>query len=224
MLIIKDVSFAYGKEPIFSGLNLRVEQGEFVYLVGKSGTGKSTLFKLIYMDVFPNEGYVQFEDYSSETIKLKDIPFLRRKIGMVFQQPEILEDRDIHANLEFVLRITGHRGREIKKKILNSLADVGLSHKQHSMPSELSGGELQRVAIARALLNEPKLLLADEPTGNLDPETTNEIMELIKKVHRRGTAIIFATHDYELVKKHPAERILKIEKKRIFRVRLKENK
>jgi cell division transport system ATP-binding protein len=223
MLIIKDVSFSYGKEPIFNGLNLKVEQGEFVYLIGKSGVGKSTLFNLIYMNILPQRGVVRFENFSSKTIKPNDIPFLRRKVGMIFQNPELLEDRNIYSNLEFVLRITDHKKKEIKKKILEALSDVGISHKQKSMPNELSGGELQRVAIARALLNEPKLLLADEPTGNLDPEITDEIMELLKRINRRGTAIIFATHDYELVKKHPAERILKIDKKKIFRVRLKQN-
>ncbi len=222
MLIINNVSFSYGKETIFEGLNLKVEQGEFIYLIGKSGVGKSTLFNLIYMNVFPNEGYVQFENFSSETIKPSEIPFLRRKIGMIFQKPQLLDDRTIFENLEFVLRVTEQK-KDIKKKILDALSEVGLSHKQQSMPNELSGGELQRVAIARALLNEPKLLLADEPTGNLDPETTDEIMDLLKRINRWGTAIIFATHDYELVKKHPAERILKIDKKKIFRVKLKKN-
>ncbi len=221
MLIIKDVSFSYGKEPIFSGLNLKVEQGEFVYLIGKSGVGKSTLFNLIYMNIFPHKGVVRFENFSSATIKPKEIPFLRRKVGTIFQNPALLEDRDIYSNLEFVLRVTDHKKKEVKKKVLEALSEVGISHKQKSMPNELSGGELQRVAIARALLNEPKLLLADEPTGNLDPEITDEIMELLKRINRRGAAIIFATHDYELVKKHPVERILKIDKKKIFRVRLK---
>ncbi len=221
MLLIKDVSFSYGKEPIFKDLNLKIEQGEFVYLIGKSGVGKSTLFNLIYMNIFPQSGFVKFENFSSDTVKPKDIPLLRRKIGMIFQKPELLEDRNVFANLEFVLRITGWKGKEIKKKILKVLSEVGLAHKERSMLDELSGGELQRVAIARALLNEPKLLLADEPTGNLDPSTTGEIMELLKKINRRGTAVIFATHDYSLVKKYPAEKILKIDKKKIFRVKLK---
>ncbi len=221
MLIIHDVKFSYGKQTIFDGLNLKVNEGEFVYLIGKSGAGKSTLFEMIYMNVFPQEGYVQFLDFSTETIRPSEIPALRRKIGIVFQGAQLLEDRDVYANLEFVLRITNHSGREIKKKITDVLSEVGLTHKQRSMPDELSGGEMQRIAIARAILNEPKLLLADEPTGNLDPETSDEIMNLLGKINRHGTAVIVATHDYEIVKKHPAERILKLENGKLYRVKLK---
>ncbi len=221
MLKFKDVHFNYGNQKIFEGLNFTLNAGEFAYLLGRTGIGKSTLFDLIYMNVFPAKGVVEFENFSSSSIRQKEIPLLRRKIGMVFQDFQLLTDRNVYSNLEFVLEVTGVKKKEIKKKILRALNEVGLAHKQNKMTRELSGGEKQRLAIARAIINEPKLILADEPTGNLDPQTSVEILDLLKKVNRRGAAVLVATHDYEIVKMNPNEKIFKIENGKIFRVRLK---
>lgn len=211
MLTISELDFAFDNQTIFQNLNLSVGPGEFVYLIGQSGIGKSTLFQLILMNLLPDGGYVAFEEFSSDNIKPKKLPFLRRKIGVVFQDFKLLDDRTVYDNLLFVMRVTKNGNRNYKKKILEVLTEVGLSHKAKKFPSELSGGEKQRVAIARAIINEPKLLLADEPTGNLDPDTTKEIMEIIKKINKRGTAVIFATHDYDLVKNYPGDKIYKVE-------------
>ncbi len=181
------------------GVNIEVRNGEFVYLVGPTGAGKSSVLKLIYMDEFPDEGYVLVDEYSSQDIRDKEIPHLRRKLGIIFQDFKLLEDRDVFENVAFALRVTGARTKDIKKKTLRALGEVGLSHKSRKMPDELSGGEQQRVAIARAIINEPFILLADEPTGNLDPQTAVEILNLLDKQNARGTAVLMATHNYELV-------------------------
>ncbi|MDP4115356.1 MAG: ATP-binding cassette domain-containing protein [Bacteroidota bacterium] len=202
MLTFKNVHFSYNNHKLFDGLNLEVKQGDFTFLIGKSGSGKSTLLKLIYMDILPQKGSVQFMNYSSDTIKNSEIPLLRRKIGIVFQDFRLLKDRNIYENLEYVLEVTGKSRRNFKTMISKSLQDVGLLHKKYSMPGELSGGEMQRVAIARAIINEPLLIIADEPTGNLDPETTGEIVEILKQINSRGTALLFATHNYDIIKKN----------------------
>lgn len=220
MLIFNHVDFNYSNQPVFQDLNLQVEQGEFVFLIGKSGVGKTTLLQMIYMDRLPQSGYVQIGEYSSETIKPRDLPYLRRKIGIVFQDFQLLPDRSVYDNLSFVLNVTGSSRRINKKKIINSLSEVGLAHKQNNMPHELSGGEKQRVAIARAIINDPFLVLADEPTGNLDPETADEILEILKKINSRGTSIILATHNYELVRKHNVK-IIRLEGGKAVKVLLK---
>ncbi len=221
MLKFKNVSFGYGNQKIFENLNFKLSAGEFAYLLGRTGIGKSTFFDLIYMNVFPTNGIVEFEDYSSASIKQKEIPLLRRKIGMIFQDFKLLSDRNVYSNLEFVLKVTGVKKKNIKKRIMLALGEVGLTDKQNKMPGELSGGEKQRLAIARAVINEPRLILADEPTGNLDPKTSIEILDLLKKINRRGTAVIIATHDYDIVKNNLNEKIFKIENGKIFRVKLK---
>jgi cell division transport system ATP-binding protein len=220
MLIFNHVDFNYSNQPVFQDLNLQVEQGEFVFLIGKSGVGKTTLLQMIYMDRLPQSGYVQIGEYSSETIKPRDLPYLRRNIGIVFQDFQLLPDRSVYDNLAFVLNVTGSSRRINKKKIINSLSDVGLAHKQNNMPHELSGGEKQRVAIARAIINDPFLVLADEPTGNLDPETADEILDILKKINSRGTSIILATHNYELVRKHNVK-IIRLEGGKAVKVLLK---
>jgi cell division transport system ATP-binding protein len=220
MLIFNHVDFNYPNQPVFQDLNLQIEQGDFVFLIGKSGIGKTSLLQMIYMDLFPQSGYVQIGDYSSETIKPKDLPYLRRKIGIVFQDFQLLPDRNVYDNLSFVLNATGSSKKINKKKIINALSEVGLTHKQNNMPHELSGGEKQRVAIARAIINEPFLVLADEPTGNLDPDTADEILEILKKINLRGTSIIFATHNYDLVRKHNAK-IIRLENGKAVKVLLK---
>lgn len=220
MLIFNSVDFNYKNQPVFSDLNLQIDQGEFVFLIGKSGVGKTTLLRMIFMDLFPDSGYVEVGDYSSETILEKDLPFLRRKVGMVFQDFLLLNDRNVYDNLAFVLHVTGCPRKVIKKKIMNSLTEVGLAHKQKNMPHQLSGGEKQRVAIARAMINDPFLILADEPTGNLDPETSEEILTILKKINTRGTSVIFATHNYELVRKIDAK-IIKLDGGKAVKVVIK---
>jgi cell division transport system ATP-binding protein len=220
MLSINQVDYQYSNQPVFKELSLQIEQGEFVFLIGKSGAGKTTLLRLIYMDLLPDAGTVQVGEFSSNTIKDKELPLLRRKIGVVFQDFQLLPDRNVYENLAFVLKVTGTPRRLIKKKVYNALADVGLSHKQNNMPDELSGGEKQRVAIARAIVNDPILVLADEPTGNLDPETADEILEILKKINARGTSVIFATHNYELIRKFETK-IIKLEGGKAIKVLLK---
>ncbi len=208
------ISNVIAKYPGGEGLelvNLTVEPGEFVYLVGPSGAGKSSVLKLIYMDILPQSGHVIVNGFSSLTMKKRRIPYLRRKLGIIFQDFKLLPDRNVFDNVAFSLRVTNAHRHEIKRKVLRVLADVGLSHKRDKMPYQLSGGEQQRVAIARALVNEPMVLLADEPTGNLDPAASEEIMSLLEKINGRGTAILMATHDYRLVR-GPRRRIIKIEK------------
>jgi len=220
MLSFNHVDFQYSNQPVFNDLNLQVSQGEFVFLIGKSGVGKTTLLKMIYMDLLPDSGDVQVGDYSSESIRNKDLPFLRRNIGVVFQDFQLLQDRNVYDNLAFVLQVTGIPKKQIKRKILNALSDVGLAHKQNNMPHQLSGGEKQRVAIARAIINDPFLVLADEPTGNLDPETTEEILTILKKINSRGTSMIFATHNYEVVRRIDSK-IIRLEGGRAVKVLIK---
>lgn len=210
MIKIHNVKMRYPTGDGLDFVNLEIRNGEFVFLVGATGAGKSSVLKLIYMEEFPAEGYVVVDNYSSQMIDRKEIPYLRRKIGVVFQDFKLLEDRDVFENVAFALRVTGARKKDVKKRTLKALAEVGLSHKSRKLPHELSGGEQQRVAIARAIVNEPLILLADEPTGNLDPDTSREIMRILDKVNARGTAVLMATHNYQIVNNS---------KKRIIRIR-----
>lgn len=220
MLSFNDVSFSYSNENVLSRVNLELREGDFLFLIGKSGSGKSTLLQMIYMNLLPKAGYLEFDKYTSDSIKPSQLPFLRRKIGVVFQDFKLLEDRNVYENLEFVMRVTGTPGSKIKRKIYQVLSDVGLTHKQKNYPAQLSGGEQQRIAIARAIINDPILILADEPTGNLDPETSREIMDILKKINSRGTAVICATHNYDLVKKYNA-RIMRLTDGRVVKVTVK---
>jgi cell division transport system ATP-binding protein len=209
MLSFNNVEFNYKNQPVFTELNLNLEESEFVFLIGKSGAGKTTLLQMIYMNIIPSSGYVQFDIYSSDTIKPKMLPEVRRNIGIIFQDFKLLEDRTVYENLSFILEITGAKRRDIKRKVYQVLSEVGLAHKQKNKINQLSGGEKQRIAIARAIINEPKLIIADEPTGNLDPETSSEILDILKKISSRGTSVLFATHNYELVKKYKS-RIIRL--------------
>lgn len=222
MLSIENVYFDYANQPVFSDLNLEMKEGDFAFLIGKSGAGKTTLLQFIYFNIKPQSGNVILQEYNSATIKPKDIPLIRRKIGVVFQDFKLLNNRNVYDNLAFVLEVTNTPRREIKRKVNNALSEVGLSHKRLNMPDELSGGEKQRVAIARALLNEPILILADEPTGNLDPDTSNEILEILLKINKRGTAVLVATHNYEIVRKVNT-RIFKIEDGKVIKGILRTN-
>jgi cell division transport system ATP-binding protein len=221
MVELKDITVSFDGEPVLRGLTFAMKPGEFVYLVGSTGAGKSSLLRLLYMDLKPETGTVKVADYDSMVTSEREIPLLRRRLGIVFQDFKLLDDRDVYENVAFALYVTNTRRSEIKKRVLHALADVGLSHKRNQMQQELSGGEQQRVVIARAIVNAPSLLLADEPTGNLDPSASAEIIELLKKINMRGTAVLMATHNYELVKKYPA-RIVKLKDGKLFEVDFKE--
>ena len=190
---------------ILNDINLKIEEGEFVYLIGRSGSGKSSLLKTLYADIPAKDGQFSIAGFDLIDIKRKDIPMLRRKIGIVFQDFQLLYDRNVEQNLSFVLKATGWDDENgISRRIDEVLQLVGLQGKRKSMPHQLSGGEQQSVAIARALLNNPSVILADEPTGNLDPETTNDIMKLLMKIRDNGTTILMATHNYNLILKYPS--------------------
>ncbi|MCI0514944.1 cell division ATP-binding protein FtsE [candidate division KSB1 bacterium] len=211
MVRISNVMVQYRGGERLGRINLEIQRGEFVFLVGPSGAGKSTVLKLIYMEHRPLEGQVVVARYDSQSIRRMEIPFLRRKLGIIFQDFKLLSDRNVFENVAFVLRVTHAKTREIKRRVLRILNDVGLIHKRNKMPNQLSGGEQQRVAIARALVNEPFILLADEPTGNLDHENAENIMQLLERINARGTAILMATHDFNLVQ-HRGRRIIQIER------------
>jgi len=190
---------------ILSKVNLQMKQGEFAYLIGQTGSGKSSLLKTMYADLPLKEGYAQVSGYDLRHIKQKDIPYLRRKIGIVFQDFQLLIDRDVRENLVFVMKATGWTDKpEMESRIQNVLQLVGLNGKGFKKPHELSGGEQQRVSIARALINNPSLILADEPTGNLDPEIAEMIMNLLFDISKTGIAVLMATHNYSFFEKYPA--------------------
>lgn len=221
MLSLQNINFHYANQPVFENVNLELGAGEFAFLIGKSGSGKTTLLQMIYMNVQPESGTVTVGNFSSKTIKKSELPLLRRKIGVVFQDFKLLSDRNVYENLSFILEVTATPKKEIKKKVNDALNEVGLSHKRLNMPDQLSGGEKQRVAIARAILNQPLIILADEPTGNLDPETSNEILDLLQKINKRGTAVLCATHNYDIVRKGNT-RIFKIENGKVLKGFLKQ--
>ena len=194
------------KNVIFSSINFKVNAGEFIFLIGKTGTGKSSLLKVLYGDLTLENGKGSIVGFDLTELKDKEIPLLRRKIGVVFQDFKLLPDRTIFENLSFVLKATGWKEKSnIKVRVIEVLNLVNISPETQKYPFELSGGEQQRVAIARALLNEPELIIADEPTGNLDPETSQEIMQLFRKLHSEGISVIMATHDYNMIVKFPGK-------------------
>lgn len=218
VLKLDNASIFQDKNLILNEVNIDVKKGEFVYLIGKTGTGKSSLLKTLYGDLELAHGTGQIVGFDLNTLKDKSIPFLRRKLGIVFQDFKLLNDRTINNNLDFVLRATGWKDKiKIKQKIEDVLTKVNMQNKGYKFPYELSGGEQQRVAIARALLNDPELILADEPTGNLDPETSMEVMEVLQDLNKKGNTIFMATHDYGLLLKYPSK-TLKCENNRIFEV------
>ena len=206
---LKNVNIYQGKSLILNDVNIKVEKGEFVYLVGKTGTGKSSLLKTMYGDLELTEGEGVVAGHDLRTLTWKTVPFLRRNLGVVFQDFQLLTDRNVHENLKFVLKATGWKDEKLMdEKIADVLDKVYLKTKGFKMPFELSGGEQQRIDVARALLNSPKLILADEPTGNLDPETSDEIMQLLFHISKDfNTAIVMATHDYMVINKFPARTI-----------------
>jgi cell division transport system ATP-binding protein len=213
---INNADIFQSKNLVLSNVNLTIDKGEFVYLIGKTGSGKSSLLKTIYGDVELLQGSAGVAGYQLNHIKDKEIPFLRRKLGIVFQDFQLLTDRSVNANLMFVLQATGWKEKnKMKDRITEVLEKVGLATKGFKMPHELSGGEQQRVVIARALLNHPEMILADEPTGNLDPETSEGIMKLLMDISSNGCSVLMATHNYTLIEKFPA-RIIKCENGRLY--------
>ncbi len=218
ILSLTDVTIYQENNAVLTHVNLEVKNGDFIYIIGKTGSGKSSFMKTLYADLPLTEGEGTIVDYDLKGLKEKDIPYLRRKLGIVFQDFKLLPDRNVHDNLEFVLKATGWGEKEeMQVQIEEVLDKVGMRNFVNKMPHQLSGGEQQRIAIARALLNDPELILADEPTGNLDPQTSVEVMEVLKKINQNGKTILMATHDYALLMKYPSK-TLKCEDKTLFEV------
>ncbi|MFC4094537.1 cell division ATP-binding protein FtsE [Euzebyella saccharophila] len=218
ILELKDASIFQKDSLVLNEVNLDVQKGEFVYLIGKTGSGKSSFMKTLYGDLPLKKGTGNIVGFDLKKLREKEIPYLRRKIGIVFQDFKLLPDRNINNNLFFVLKATGWKDKpKMQQKIEDVLGKVGMKTKGFKFPHELSGGEQQRVAIARALLNDPELILADEPTGNLDPQTSVEVMKVLQEIHKAGRSILMATHDYALILKYPSK-TLKCDGNKIFEV------
>lgn len=218
-----NATIAQPDNVIMSNINLEIKSGELVYLIGRTGSGKSSLLKTLYAELPLAKGTGIVAGFQLEKIKNKQIPFLRRKLGIVFQDFQLLTDRNVNENLKFVLKATGWKNKmEIDRRIQEVLEKVGLAQKGYKMPNELSGGEQQRVVIARALLNNPEIILADEPTGNLDPDTSRGIMQILTKISATGRAVVIATHDYPLIKEFPG-RVIKCDNNELVEVQQSDN-
>jgi cell division transport system ATP-binding protein len=216
LIYLSDITVYRRNILALSGISLEVDPGEFIYLIGKTGSGKTSLMKTLYAELPVEKGEAKIAGFDLVKIRNKDIPFLRRKLGIIFQDFQLLSDRTVEKNLEFVMRSTGWKSKEkIAKRAHQALTLVGIPTKGFKMPHELSGGEQQRVCIARALLNGPEIIIADEPTGNLDPETAEEIFELLYEISREGTAVIIATHNHFMIEKFHG-RVVKMEKGKVI--------
>ena len=222
MIQLENVSKSYSEGiPALNNVSLNIDEGEFVFVVGDSGSGKSTLIKLLLKELEPTEGTVYLNGKNLRRVRRKQVPYFRRKIGVVFQDFRLLKDRNVYDNVAFALRVVGAPNRTIRQKVPLILSMVGLAPKYRSFPKQLSGGEQQRVAIARALINEPKILLADEPTGNLDSNNAWEIMKLLDEINTRGTTVVVVTHNMEIVRAMK-KRVITIRKGRIVADSLKD--
>ena len=218
ILQLKDAFISQGDNLVLSNVNVEINKGEFVYLIGKTGSGKSSFMKILYGDLVLTEGEGHIVGHNLKNLKEKDIPFLRRKLGIVFQDFKLLIERTVNENLLFVLKATGWKDKSaMNKRVEEVLNKVGMKTKGFKYPHELSGGEQQRIAIARALLNNPELILADEPTGNLDPQTSIEVMEVLQDINKNGNTILMATHDYALLLRYPSK-TLKCDENQVFEV------
>lgn len=218
ILKLKDVAIFQQENMVLNEVTLEIKKGEFVYLIGRTGSGKSSFMKLLYGDLPLKQGTGSIVDFDLKTLEEKDIPFLRRKLGIVFQDFNLLPDRNVNNNLLFVLKATGWKDpNKMVAKIEEVLTKVDMKTKGFKFPHELSGGEQQRIAIARALLNDPELILADEPTGNLDPQTSVEVMKVLQEINKTGRTILMATHDYALILKYPSK-TLKCDGSKVFEV------
>lgn len=217
MIVMNDIYKRYpnGAEAL-NGISLNIEQGEFVFIVGPSGAGKSSFIKLLYREIKPSQGEMFINDLNMNELKEKDIPFVRRDLGVIFQDFKLLPKLSVYENVAFALEVIEEDPDQIMKQVMKVLELVGLKHKSRSLPHQLSGGEQQRVAIARAIVNQPKIVIADEPTGNLDPETSWEIMDIFEEINTRGTTIIMATHSQDIVNKLK-KRVIAIENGMIVR-------
>jgi len=205
IISINNLHISYNENVILKNINLNINKGDFIYLIGETGSGKSSLLKSLYKGVDISEGRISVGEFNLNTIKKNKIAYLRRELGIIFQDFQLLSDRNVYKNLDFVLRSTGWKDKhKIKNRIIEVLETVHLTDVEKKMPYELSGGEQQRVSIARALLNNPKIILADEPTGNLDPAKSKSIIETMKEINLNGTTIVIATHDYSIIKNFPS--------------------
>ena len=222
MINFNNITFSYPSKELFKEVTFKIDKGEFVFLIGESGTGKTSLLRMINMELHPEQGEVVVYGFNSRFIKKPEIPMLRRKIGFVFQDYKLLNDRDVFENVALPLYLAGMKPDVIKKKVFNILNEVGVFDSYKKMPLELSGGEQQRVSIARAMVNEPYILIADEPTGNLDPFVSFEIIKLLLNINLKGTAVFIATHNYDIVRRLKSKRLLQIKDKKVLDVVIKE--
>ena len=200
MINIDNVSYSYKKGGGVSNINLTIQDGEFVFLIGPTGSGKTTILKLLYMDLFPKAGKITIDKFDSQSIKKRKIPYLRRRVGVIFQHYHLLEDCNLFENIALPLHVLGYDKEEVVELVNESIDEIGLSGKESHYPHELSGGEQQRACIARALIKDPEIILADEPTGNLDPVASFELIKLLEQISKEGTSILMASHNYNLIK------------------------
>ncbi len=222
MINFNNITFSYPNKELFNEVTFKIDKAEFVFLIGESGTGKTSLLRMINMEIHPQVGEVVVYGFNSRHIKKPEIPLLRRKIGFVFQDYKLLNDRDVFENVALPLYLAGMKADVIKKKVFNVLSEVGVLDSYKRLPLELSGGEQQRVSIARAMVNEPYILIADEPTGNLDPFVSFEIIKLLLNINLKGTAVFIATHNYDIVRRLKSKRLLQIKDKKVLDVVIKE--